>query len=41
MKLKKPKMATDIPPQITTPDSVETRLATLKFKDGAPSKATV
>ena len=26
----KPKMATDIPPEITTPDKVETRLGTLK-----------
>ena len=30
------------PPQITTPDKVETtRLGTLEFKDGAPSAATV
>src|SRR5215470_7216742 len=28
-----------IPPAITTPDKVETRLGTLDFKDGAPSKA--
>jgi hypothetical protein len=28
------KMTTEIPPQITTPDSVETRLGTLKFFDG-------
>ena len=26
---------------ITTPDKVETRLGTLDFKDGAPSKATL
>ena len=25
---------------ITTPDKVETRIGTLDFKDGAPSKAT-
>src|SRR5580658_5563998 len=35
------KMTTDIPPQVTTPDSVETRIGTLKFFDGAPDKATV
>jgi hypothetical protein len=29
------------PAPITTPDKVETRLGTLEFKDGAPSKATV
>jgi hypothetical protein len=29
------------PATITTPDKVETRLGTLEFKDGAPSKATV
>jgi hypothetical protein len=34
-------MATDIPPEITTPDSVETRIGTLKFFDGMPDKATV
>ncbi|HVH90752.1 MAG TPA: DUF1254 domain-containing protein [Candidatus Acidoferrum sp.] len=37
----KMKMTTDIPPEITTPDSVETRLGTLKFFDGLPDKATV
>jgi len=37
----KPKMATDIPASITTPDSVETRLGTLKFFDGFPDEATV
>ena len=31
------KMKTDIPPTITTPDSVETRLGTLKFTDGYPT----
>ncbi len=30
-----------IPPAITTPDKVETRLGTLDFKDGVPSKATL
>jgi hypothetical protein len=30
-----------IPPQLVTPDKVETRLGTLQFKDGAPSKETV
>lgn len=29
-----------IPPQITTPDKVETRIGTLDFKDGMPSKET-
>jgi hypothetical protein len=29
-----------IPPQIMTPDSVETRLGTLKFFDGFPDKET-
>jgi hypothetical protein len=29
-----------IPPQITTPDKLETRLGPLEFKDGVPSKAT-
>jgi hypothetical protein len=30
-----------IPPAITTPDKVETRMGTLDFKDGVPSKETV
>jgi hypothetical protein len=30
-----------IPPSITTPEKVETRLGTLDFRDGAPSKATL
>ena len=30
-----------IPPSITTPDKVETRLGTLDFKDGMPSPATM
>ena len=33
--------AGNIPPQITTPDKVETRIGTLDFKDGLPSKATL
>ena len=33
--------AAAIPPAITTPDTVQTRLGTLEFKDGAPSKATL
>jgi hypothetical protein len=36
----KMKMTTDIPASIITPDSVETRLGTLKFKDGVPDNAT-
>ena len=35
------KMTTDIPPSITTPDKVETRIGTLKFFDGFPDKDTV
>ena len=30
-----------IPPEITTPDRLETSLGTLEFKDGAPSRKTV
>jgi hypothetical protein len=37
----KMKMTTDIPQSITTPDTVETRIGTLKFFDGFPDKATV
>jgi hypothetical protein len=37
----KMKMTTDIPPEITTPGTVETRLGTLKFFDGLPDKAAV
>src|SRR5215470_8592572 len=32
---------TDIPPAITIPDQAETRLGTLRFKDGFPDDATV
>src|SRR6516225_8992442 len=35
------KMTTDIPPSITTPDTVQTRIGTLKFFDGFPDRATV
>ena len=35
------KMTTDIPASIMTPDSVETRLGTLRFFDGFPDDATV
>jgi len=31
----------DVPPSITTPDSVETRIGPLKFFDGLPDDATV
>jgi hypothetical protein len=37
----KMKMTTDIPPDITTPDSVETRIGTLKFDGGYPDAETV
>ena len=37
----KAKMATDIPAAITMPDSVETRLGTLRFTDGFPDDVTV
>lgn len=37
----KMRMTTDVPRQITTPDSVETRLGTLRFFDGFPDEATV
>ena len=33
-------MTTDIPREITTPDSVETSIGTLKFLDGAPYPET-
>ena len=36
-----PKYAPDVPPKITTPDEVKTRIGTLRFKDGAPDPATV
>lgn len=37
----KMKMTTDIPPGIAMPQTVETRLGTLKFFDGFPDKPTV
>ncbi len=36
-----PKYSPDVPAKITTPDTVETRIGTLRFKDGAPDPATV
>jgi len=36
-----PVFAQTPPTSIVTPDKVDTRLGTLEFKDGAPSKATV
>ncbi len=36
-----PKYSPDIPAKITTPDSAQTRIGTLRFKDGAPDAATV
>jgi len=32
---------TDVPASITTPNKVDTRIGTLDFKDGMPSKETV
>lgn len=37
----KMKMTTGIPSSITTPDSVDTRIGTLKFFDGFPDDPTV
>ena len=34
------RMTTPIPQEITTPDTVETRLGTLNFFDGFPDEAT-
>src|SRR5512137_858320 len=36
-----PKYSPDVPAKITTPDTVETRIGTLRFKDGAPDPTTV
>ncbi len=33
--------AAAVPPSLVTPDKVETRIGTLDFKDGTPSKQTV
>ena len=38
---KKYKMTTGLPPGILTPDSVESRIGTLRFFDGLPDEATV
>lgn len=35
-----PKYAPDVPAKITTPDTVDTRIGTLRFKDGMPDPAT-
>ena len=36
-----PKYSAKVPPYITTPDKVETRIGTLKFFDGLPDAETV
>jgi hypothetical protein len=36
-----PKYSPNVPAKITTPDTVETRIGTLRFKDGTPDDATV
>ncbi len=36
-----PKYKADVPSSILTPDKVETRIGTLRFKDGAPDDKTV
>jgi len=36
-----PKYFAKVPPYITTPDTVDTRIGTLKFKDGMPDAETV
>ncbi len=36
-----PKYSADVPSSITTPNTVETRIGTLKFHDGAPDESTV
>src|SRR3954454_21641290 len=35
----KMKMTTEIPPSLVTPNTVETRIGTLKFTDGSPDDA--
>ncbi|UCC30083.1 MAG: DUF1254 domain-containing protein, partial [Phycisphaerales bacterium] len=37
----KPRYSTPIPPGITTPDKLKTRIGTLKFFDGVPDKKTI
>lgn len=36
-----PNYSPEVPARITTPDTAETRIGTLRFKDGAPDPATV
>src|SRR5580704_15155970 len=36
-----PKYSAKVPPYITTPDTVQTRIGTLKFFDGLPDQETV
>ncbi len=36
-----PKYSANVPPSITTPDTVQTRIGTLKFFDGLPDAGTV
>src|ERR1700733_12767670 len=36
-----PKYSAKVPPEITTPDTVSTRIGTLKFFDGLPDQETV
>lgn len=36
-----PRYSPDVPAKITTPETVETRFGTLRFKDGAPDRETV
>ena len=36
-----PKFAAKVPPSILTPDTVQTRIGTLKFFDGLPDEETV
>jgi hypothetical protein len=36
-----PKYSAKVPPYITTPDTVQTRIGTLKFFDGLPDTDTV
>jgi hypothetical protein len=36
-----PEFSADIPAKITTPDSVDSRIGTLRFRNGAPDTATV
>src|SRR3954463_16114603 len=38
--LPKMEMTTEIPPSLVTPNTVETRIGTLKFTDGFPDDAT-